>query len=352
MSSLPTTIVAVDVETTGLSSSDRIVTLGAWRVRPAELSNGEFAAECLHLIVDPGKKSHPRAEQVHGYPDWALRHQQPFAEHANLVRDFLSSGDVVVAHNANFDFTFIDREYFNLGQKIEIPCYCTMSGYRQSVSAGRASLNAVCNQIGLQRIGQKHGALEDAWLALMVYLWLNHAPPDFILPFAKVVEKGVPLAPFNYREPPQQPPGPLPTRRETKLAKVRELTVAKKAAKESLARAVRPTALLMLEVARAGNSLAAEEIDILVDLIQSTRNRLDIAADHEVEFEVLADIFGVSITQNQLTRSARAVYEDEGARREFPKWFAAIATADGSISDAERAAIERVKYAIKRILPQ
>lgn len=351
MSNLPDTIIAVDVETTGLHSSDRIVTLGAWRFRLAELSNQVFAADCLHIIVDPGKKSHPRAEQVHGYSDWVLRHQPPFAEHANLVRDFLSSGDIVVAHNANFDFTFIDREYLNLGQSIALPSYCTMNGYRRSGRTGRASLNAVCDQIGLKRIGERHGALEDAWLALMIYFWLHRAPSNFIEPFAKVLEKGIPQAPFNYRVPPKLPEGPIPTRRETRLAKVRDLSAAKKAAREVLMKAVRPTAILMLEVARAGSSLASEEIEILVDLILSTRDRLGIAADNEVEFEVLADIFEINVTQNQLTRSARAVCEDENARQEFPKWFAAIATADGDVSDAERDAIERVKSAIRRVLP-
>jgi DNA polymerase-3 subunit epsilon len=353
MTNLPATIVAFDVETTGLRSNDRVVSLGAWRVRSVELFSQEFAADCLHIIVDPGKPSHPRAQLVHGYSDWDLQHQRPFAEHASLVKDFLLSGDVVVAHNAGFDLSFLDREYVHLGERIELPCYCTMSGYRQSGATGRASLNAICNEIGLKRIGERHGALEDAWLALMVYFWLNHAPSEFIQPFAKVIEKGIPLSPFNYRAPPPRPAGPLaPARRQIRTLQVRELAAARKEAKERLSKAVRPSAVLMLEVARASDSLAAEEIDILVDLIQSTRTRLGMPVDNEVEFEVLADIFEINVTQNQLTRCARAVYEDEGARADFPRWFAAMATADGSVSNAERAAIERVKSAIRRVLPK
>jgi len=178
---MPASVVALDVETTGLHSQDRIVTLGAWRVSTAELSGDKLNADCLHIIADPGRKSHPRAEEVHGYSDWTLRHQQPFSECAELVESFLASGSVVVAHNASFDLTFVEREYRALGRSTTtLQSYCTMNGYRQTGSMGRASLNAICREMGLGRTTKKHGALEDAWLALMVYFWLHQVPPKFI----------------------------------------------------------------------------------------------------------------------------------------------------------------------------
>ena len=78
MLKLPASIVSVDVETTGLHSHDRIVTFAAWRVATVMLSGDVLDAKCLHIIVDPGKKSHAKAEEVHGYSDWTLRYQQPF----------------------------------------------------------------------------------------------------------------------------------------------------------------------------------------------------------------------------------------------------------------------------------
>jgi len=353
MSKLPAIVAAVDVETTGLYSDDRIVTLGAWRVNTAELGGDAFHPECVHIIADPGRKSHPRAEKVHGYSDWTLRHQQPFSEHAQTVREFLAGAEIVVAHNASFDLEFIDREYRELGQSASaFPYYCTMNGYRQSGSEGRASLNAICQVMGLRRIGQKHGALEDAWLALMVYFWLNQVSTRHILPFEAISKCGAPVIPTNFKEPLPVPEGAIPTRRAAALAKARELSAAKKAAKAALMKAVRPTAILLLEVARASDSLAAEEIDILAALVQSTRDRLGFASDGEIEQSILAELFDLEVTQNQLTRSARALYEDGSARQEFPKWLATMATVDGSVSDEERAAIDRVKSAIKRVLPQ
>jgi DNA polymerase-3 subunit epsilon len=353
MSKLPASIVAVDVETTGFHSDDRIVTLGAWHIDAAHLVADDLNADCLHIIVDPGKKSHPRAEKVHGYSDWTLRHQQPFSDFAETVRSFLSRGEIVVAHNASFDLEFINREYRALGETIStLKCYCTMDGYRQSGFQGRASLNAICHEMGLNRIGDKHGALEDSWLALMIYFKLHHVPAKYILPFARIVSERIPLVPYNFREPPPLPEGPVPSRRAAIAAQFRQLTAIRTAAKETLTKAVRPTAILLLEVARASESLVEEEVDILVALIRATRDRLGLQSDDEIEREILAELLDINITQNQLTRSARALCADSAARYDFPKWLATMATIDGSVSESERSAIDRVKAAIKRVLSQ
>jgi hypothetical protein len=102
MSPIPESIISVDVETTGLSSEDRVVTLGAWRIKTSDLLNGSIDhAEHLYLIFNPNRKCHPRAAAVHGYSDWTLRHQQYFVELAPVIREFLDGGEVVVAHNAS-----------------------------------------------------------------------------------------------------------------------------------------------------------------------------------------------------------------------------------------------------------
>ena len=350
MAKLPASIIAVDVETTGLTPDDRIVTLGAWRVNTSDLDREALQVDCIHLIADPGRKSHPRAEEVHGYSDWVLRHQQPFSEHADAVREFLSGGDILIAHNASFDLEFIRREYRALGQDApNFNACCTMNDFRRSGRPGRASLNAICQQMGLGRVGKSHGALEDSWLALMVYFWLRQLPPKHIQPFAKIAEKGAPVVPYNFKEAPPLPEGAAPPRLRQVPEAPRKRSGPSKA-RDALLKAVRPSAILLLEVARASETLAREEIDILVSLIRSARERLDHQIDDEIEFEVLAEIFDTQITQNLMTRSARALCNDATAREEFPRWLASIATADGSVSAEERAAIDRVKGAINRVL--
>lgn len=353
MSKFPSSIVAVDVETTGLYSNDRIVSLGAWRMNSADLSEDSLTTSYLYIVADPGRKSHPRAEEVHGYTDWTLRYQQPFAENAQAVRKFLSSGDIVVAHNAGFDFGFIDREFQALG---EIPprCrqYCTMNAYRRSGLPGRASLKAICQNIGIERVGGTHGALEDAWMALMVYLWLNDAPSKFIQPFSGILKKGVGTRPSNFKEPPPMPAGRLPRRSQARALETSAPAVPRvgSAAKKALFKEVRPTAILLLEVARADEKVASEENEIIAALIRSACDRLGLPEDEEAERELLAELFDTKLSQNLLTRAARGVCESPVARAEFPKWAASMAIADGGFSVSEREAYDRVKATINRVL--
>jgi hypothetical protein len=51
-----------------------------------------------------------------------------------------------------------------------------MKGYRALELGGSASLSAVCRRIKLARAGDLHGAIEDAWLAMQIYLWLHGCP--------------------------------------------------------------------------------------------------------------------------------------------------------------------------------
>jgi DNA polymerase-3 subunit epsilon len=352
LSELPSSIVAVDVETTGLGSSDRIVTLGAWRVSAFDPSRNEFKADCIHIIADPGRKSHPRAAAVHGYSDWTLRHQEPFSEHAQVVRDFLSSDDIVIAHNASFDFGFIEREYSVLKQKpVEFRQYCTMSGYREAGLPGSASLTAICAQIGLTRIGTTHGALEDSWLALMIYFWLHKAPSKFIQPFSSLLDKGIPIVPSNFREPPSAPDEARSRDRSPDLVINDSAARDGVGIKEALFKAVRPTAILLLEIARADRSIAAAEIEIISTIIRNACGRLGVPINEKLVSQVLEELYQINVTQNLLTRSARSICEDLVARADFPKWVAAMAAADGGLSVMKREAVDRVKAAIQRVLP-
>ena len=347
MRSGPKKIVAVDVETTGLHSNDRVITLGAWRVDLSDLDADTLKYEFIHLIFDPGRKSHPRAEEVHGYSDWVLRHQQPFSEHAATISDFISSADLIVAHNAAFDLGFIDRELRAAGKsELNRDSQCTMNAYRQTGLPGRASLNSVCERIGLQRAGKKHGALEDAWLALMVHYWLTKTPSKFINPFGANMETKIREAPSNFREPPPMPDGPLPRRRTYST----ELDRASSSSTQAIFKEVRPIAILLLEIARADGPMASEEVDILTSLVRSVSERLNVRAGADEEAELLAELLDLKTSQNLLTRSARAMYNNPVARVEFPRWLATMATADRDFTKAEREAVDRVKAAITRVM--
>jgi DNA polymerase III epsilon subunit-like protein len=114
----------------------------------------------------------PGAARIHGFSDLALRLQDPFAVHAAKIRRFLTSHELLVAHNGAFDIRFINRE-LSLSDlpALTRPVYCTMKGYRALKLGGSASLSAVCRHIKLARADDLHDAIEDAWLAMQIYLW-------------------------------------------------------------------------------------------------------------------------------------------------------------------------------------
>src|SRR2546423_6767838 len=211
---IPKCVAFFDVETTGASDKDRIVTfVGVKLLDTATLSTGSLQMAYIYLIFDPGRKSHPSAEAIHGYSDWALRHQESFDVYAATIESFFDSADLVVAHNSEFNVGFYNREMERLGRApISKPTFCTTDGYRQKGFPGSASLSAICREIGVARTTKLHGAIEGAWLAMRVYLWLNNRafsgqlPPEFT------------GDPINLRSVPPLPIVTLPRRQRKRVA--------------------------------------------------------------------------------------------------------------------------------------
>lgn len=161
---LPPVVVALDVETTGLSGADRIVSIGMVRLETAGLAEGNLTVDVHHAFCNPGRRSHWAAAKVHGIKDAFLAAQPPFADFADEICQFLSPASLVLAHNAAFDRRFLTQELALSGRTGRLPpwqCTLQLTG---------AKLDLACAHLGLTRTSAHHGALEDAWLALMVYL--------------------------------------------------------------------------------------------------------------------------------------------------------------------------------------
>jgi DNA polymerase III subunit epsilon len=107
---LPASVAFCDVETTGLGNHDRIVSFGGIGMISRDLAKGRPDLEYLYLVFDPGMRNHRNAGQIHGFSDSVLRLQDPFAVHAAEIWRFLTSYELLVAHNAAFDLRFINRE--------------------------------------------------------------------------------------------------------------------------------------------------------------------------------------------------------------------------------------------------
>jgi DNA polymerase-3 subunit epsilon len=114
------------------------------------------------------------AEAVHGLSDTFLADKPRFAERVADLLEFL--GDCpLVAHNASFDFGFLDHELSICGH----PAVCrtrmvdTVALARVRHPGAKLSLDALCSRYGVDRSHRtKHGALLDAELLAQVYVEL------------------------------------------------------------------------------------------------------------------------------------------------------------------------------------
>ncbi|MGE0725311.1 MAG: exonuclease domain-containing protein [Alphaproteobacteria bacterium] len=199
----------VDVETTGVERYARIVSIGLVMLDPSFRT-----VRTVYLVFDPRKDSHPEAAAIHGWDDWETRFQDLFVDHAETIHAFLAEADLVVAHNAEFDLHYIERELDKVGLSWPVRrSACTMQMARDRWPGGSAKLDACLRRIGLSRASQRHGALEDA--ALTMSLFLNLVGMDKPL----TVDVSA-IRPANYRPPPPRPEGPLPRRTPKKRRKI------------------------------------------------------------------------------------------------------------------------------------
>ena len=58
LASLPPVVVALDVETTGVTGADRIVSIGMVRLETAGLAEGNLVVDVHHAFCNPGRRSH------------------------------------------------------------------------------------------------------------------------------------------------------------------------------------------------------------------------------------------------------------------------------------------------------
>jgi DNA polymerase III epsilon subunit family exonuclease len=162
------TYVVVDLETTGLRpGSSQICEIGAVRVAGFEI------VDAFETLVDPRERLSPVVSSLTGLSDRMLRGAPPPGV---AVQRFLAfAGDaVLVAHNARFDLSFLDRETERLtGSRLGNPVVDTVSLARRLVG-GRvpgASLAHLSHWVGTS-VEPCHRALPDAQATAEVLLRL------------------------------------------------------------------------------------------------------------------------------------------------------------------------------------
>ena len=161
-----------DTETTGLNpgGGDRMVEIGC-----VEMFNRVETGRHYHAYFCPERDMPFEAEMVHGLTTVFLSDKPLFGEKAGELLDFLEDSPLV-AHNAGFDFGFLNFELERCGR----PAVC-ISRMRDTLQLARTrhpgakhSLDALCMRFGIDRSHRvKHGALLDAQLLAQVYVELT-----------------------------------------------------------------------------------------------------------------------------------------------------------------------------------
>jgi DNA polymerase-3 subunit epsilon len=164
--------IVFDTETTGLNAlgGDRMVEIGC-----VEIYNRIETGRHFHAYFNPERAMPTEAEAIHGLTAVFLSDKPRFAERADELLDFIEDSPLV-AHNAGFDFGFLNFELERCGK----PTVCTsrmidtLTLARTKHPGAKHSLDALCMRFGIDRSHRvKHGALLDAQLLAQVYVELT-----------------------------------------------------------------------------------------------------------------------------------------------------------------------------------
>ena len=161
-----------DTETTGLDpkKGDRMVEIGC-----VEMVNRVVTGRTYHAYFNPERDMPIEAENVHGLSAAFLSDKPLFKLKMAELLEFIGD-DPLVAHNAHFDFNFLNWELENCGGAAV--CLSRMVDTVQLAKkrhpGAKLSLDALCTRYGVDRSHRtKHGALLDAELLAQVYVELT-----------------------------------------------------------------------------------------------------------------------------------------------------------------------------------
>ena len=161
--------IVLDTETTGLDplTGDRVIEVAA-----VELFNLLPTGEAFHSVIDPERDIPAEASRIHGFTNGDVAGKPKFAAIADQLLKFLGDADII-AHNAPFDFGFLDAELFRCQRS-------PLDRRRMIDSLAMAklrypgmpnNLDALCRRLGVDNsMRGNHNAILDCQLLSQVYL--------------------------------------------------------------------------------------------------------------------------------------------------------------------------------------
>ncbi|OYV37937.1 MAG: DNA polymerase III subunit epsilon [Acidocella sp. 20-61-6] len=164
--------VLFDTETTGLDplTGDRVIEIAA-----IELINDLPTENQFHALLDPERDIPTESTRVHGITNFHVEGKPKFAEIADRMLEFFGDSKLV-AHNAPFDFGFIDAELARIGKPAlgYDRMVDTLVLAKKRFPGMPNSLDALCRRFEIDLSARTtHNALLDCKLLAEVYVELT-----------------------------------------------------------------------------------------------------------------------------------------------------------------------------------
>ncbi|GGB09171.1 DNA polymerase III subunit epsilon [Agarivorans gilvus] len=218
-------LVVFDTETTGMNDTGgpiyeghRVIEIGCVEVIDRKLTGNTF-----HVYINPQQLIDEEAIQVHGITDEFVADKPLFREIAHDFVEFIRGAELV-AHNANFDISFLDHEFGLMSRALtqampKCADICTITdsllvarrgeyNKREIQLAGnkplpsRKNLDSLSDYYGVDRSSRTyHGALLDAELLADVFLKMTGGQNKLNLKH-KGSSDGVDVRPIDTNRPP------------------------------------------------------------------------------------------------------------------------------------------------------
>ena len=146
----------VDIETTGGNPTQGGITEIA-----AFVHDGEKIVDRFHTLLNPERFIPGFITGLTGIDQQMVADAPTFQDIAHRLFEFLKD-KVFIAHNVNFDYSFIREAFKNHGYTFDVPKLCTVRLSRKAFPGyGSYGLGRICEQLSI-KIENRHRAFGDA----------------------------------------------------------------------------------------------------------------------------------------------------------------------------------------------
>jgi len=156
--------VVFDIETTGLSSiNDNIIEIGAVKIKNLQI------VDTFETFVNPQVHISKFITKLTGITDDMVKEYPSIEEILPKFLDFIKDS-ILVAHNANFDVTFIKTKARNLGMEVDNPVLDTLELSRHMYeNLKNYKLDTVAQHLGVS-LENHHRAVDDAKATAEIFI--------------------------------------------------------------------------------------------------------------------------------------------------------------------------------------